>query len=139
MPTRNQLSRQAKNRSLEIDAAEIRMRAERRVGELIISQKETVGLNAGSLRRGTQAEPRDERPALAEAGIDKKLSSRAQKLAAVPEREFEGMLGDWRERGGKAKIDGSRKAPSNAGGRSQGHAVPIRNRVTPSQPLPVPE
>ena len=36
-------------------------------------------------------------PTLAEAGIDKKLSSRAQKLAAVPEDEFEGMIGEWRE------------------------------------------
>ncbi len=35
-------------------------------------------------------------PTLAEAGIDKKLSSRAQKLAAVPEDQFEGMLGEWR-------------------------------------------
>src|SRR5690606_23443592 len=34
---------QAKNRQLEIDAAEIRIRAERRLGELIVEQKETVG------------------------------------------------------------------------------------------------
>ncbi len=31
------------------------------------------------------------------AGIDKKLSSRAQKLAAVPEDEFEGMLGEFQQ------------------------------------------
>ncbi len=30
-----------------------------------------------------------------------KLSSRAQKLAAVPEAQFEGMIGEWRERIGK--------------------------------------
>jgi hypothetical protein len=35
---------------------------------------------------------------LADVGIDKKLSSRAQKLAAVPEDKFEGMLGGWRDR-----------------------------------------
>ena len=32
-------AKQAKNRQLEIDAAEIRIRAERRVGELIFRQK----------------------------------------------------------------------------------------------------
>ena len=41
---------------------------------------------------------RSEQPTLADAGIDKKLSSRAQKMAAVPEDEFEGSLGKWRER-----------------------------------------
>ncbi|WP_282608414.1 hypothetical protein [Pelagibius sp. Alg239-R121] len=34
-----------------------------------------MGLNTGSLLRGANEEPRDERPTLAEAGIDKKLSS----------------------------------------------------------------
>ena len=34
---------------------------------------------------------------LKEAGIDHKLSSRAQKLAAVSEDQFEGMLGEWRD------------------------------------------
>lgn len=89
---------QAKNKELEIDAGEIRMRAERRLGELIRQQKDTVGLNKGSLLRGSEKEPRDNRPTLAAAGIDKKLSSRAQKLAAVPEKKFEGMLGEWRDR-----------------------------------------
>ncbi|MQA65033.1 MAG: hypothetical protein GEU76_03895 [Alphaproteobacteria bacterium] len=89
---------QAKNRQLEIDAAEIRMRAERKLGELITAQKETVGLNTGARGIGTSAVPKENRtPTLAEAGIDKKLSSRAQKMAAVPEDKFEGMLGVWRD------------------------------------------
>jgi hypothetical protein len=40
-------ARQANNKGLEIDAAEIRISAERRLGELIKAQKETVGLNRG--------------------------------------------------------------------------------------------
>ena len=48
---------------------------------------------------GTSAVPKENRtPTLADAGIDKKLSSRAQKLAAVPEDKFEGMIGEWRQR-----------------------------------------
>jgi hypothetical protein len=54
-------ARQANDRDLEIQAAQIRFRAERRLGELIKAQKETVGLNQGRpalsqpylFRRGT--------------------------------------------------------------------------------------
>jgi phage N-6-adenine-methyltransferase len=91
---------QAKNRQLEIDAAEIRIRAERRLGELIRQQKETVGLNEGGRppeKTGADMEPVYKPPTLAEAGIDKKLSSHAQKVAAIPEDEFEVIVGEWRE------------------------------------------
>jgi len=93
-------AKQAKNRQLEIDAAEIRMRAERRVGELILRQKATVGDRLAQGRR-TDLVPRRnqvERVTLIEAGIDKKLSSRAQKLAALPAPMFEGILEKWRAR-----------------------------------------
>ena len=90
--------RQAKNRQLEVDAAEIRIRAERRLGQMILEQKATVGLNPGTRFRGiaggSTVEPP---PTLAEAGIDKKLSSHAQKYAALPEQEFEGMVDRWRD------------------------------------------
>lgn len=94
-------ARQAKNRSLEIDAAEIRMRAERRLGEMIRTQKETVGLARGGQpyqSTGSTLAPVERPPTLADVGVDKKLSSRAQKLAAVPAAKFEGMLGEWRDR-----------------------------------------
>ena len=41
-------ARQAKNRELEIDAAEIRIRAERRIGQLMKAQRESVGLAKGT-------------------------------------------------------------------------------------------
>lgn len=91
-------AKQAKNKQLEIDASEIRFRAERRIGELMASQKESVGLNQGTLRRGSEMDPRDEKPTLAEAGIDKHLADRARKYAAVPAQEFEDILADRRER-----------------------------------------
>jgi len=94
-------AKQAKNRELEVDCAEIRIRAERRVGELIAEQKRTIGLNQGATKgkTGRRARPVfDQRPTLKEAGIDKDLSSRAQKFAKVPDRTFEQMIGEWRER-----------------------------------------
>lgn len=93
---------QAKNKQLEIDAAEIRIRAERRIGELMAAQKE-----AGLMASGGQ--PHQKNPTgskknpvapitLAEVGIDKSLADRARKYAAVPEEEWEEELQDWRER-----------------------------------------
>lgn len=90
---------QAKNKTLEIDAAEIRIRAERRLGEMIAQQKETVGLNRGGNPNLTSRDQREVgSPTLKEAGISHDLSSRAQKLAAVPEEEFEAEVGQWRDR-----------------------------------------
>lgn len=97
-------ARQAKNRSMEIDAAEIRMRAEYRLGELIKAQKETVGLSTGTAGRGrpkkggtSMEPPKDVPPTLSEAGIDKKLSARSQKLANLSKDEFENRVAEWRD------------------------------------------
>lgn len=92
-------AKQAKNKELEVDAAEIRLRAERRLGEMIAVQKATVGLNAGGrpTETGANSEPVSV-PTLAQIGIDKKLSSRAQKIAVVPADKFESMIANWRER-----------------------------------------
>lgn len=91
-------ARQAKNKQLETDAAEIRIRAERRLGQLIQAQKETVGLADGGDAMRARFQPGTEvRSTLSDAGIDKKLSSRAQKYAAIPDDEFEQELSDWRE------------------------------------------
>ncbi|UGA46704.1 hypothetical protein HU230_0011950 [Bradyrhizobium quebecense] len=108
-------ARQAKDRDLEIQAAQLRFRAERRLGEMIVAQKETVGLNTGSrgqlrgrnVSGGSVSEqPEDDRPTLAEAGIDRKLSSKAQRLAAMPAAEFEAALDRHQEemRAGVARV-----------------------------------
>jgi len=93
-------ARQAKNRQLEIDAAEIRIRAERRLGELMAAQKATVGAAKGGGDRKSDhrvgRKPSD-RPTLAEAGIDKNLAHRARTYAAVPQDQFEQLLKDKRQ------------------------------------------
>ena len=100
----------AKNRQMEADGAEIRFRYERRVGELIKRQAETVGLNQGTAGAGdsnigratggskTDPPVNQTHPTLAEAGIDKHLADRARKYAAIPEREFNDIVDDWRRR-----------------------------------------
>lgn len=90
-------ARQAKNRTLESDAAEIRIRAEHRLGELMAAQRETVGLAKGGWKsRGFDDNPQDVTATLAEAGIDKNLADRARRYAAIPADEFEAAIKEWR-------------------------------------------
>jgi hypothetical protein len=98
-------AKQAKNRQLEVDAVEIRIRAERRLGELIQAQKQTVGLSKGTRGQlrgrdrsgGTKVDPPESLLAtLADNGIDKHLAERGRKLAKMPEDRFERNISDWR-------------------------------------------
>ena len=122
---------QAKNKTLEVDAAEIRIRAERRLGELLIQQKAATGLNTGNQFKAAAVPSVDRRevPTLAEAGIDKNLSSRAQKLAAVPHAEFEAEVSDWK---GRVKAEGERVTTrlEQAGARAQSKAGTNKNAPT---------
>jgi len=68
-------SGKAKNKQLETDAAEIRIRATRRLGELMAAQRDSVGLApAGRPRKiGLEENSIIRPPTLAEVGIDKNL------------------------------------------------------------------
>lgn len=88
---------QIKDQALLAEATEYQMRAERRLGEVIQAAK-----NAGLFRQGRQPKSTppelSSRPTLVEAGIDKKLSARAQGRASIAERAFEAMVQGVRER-----------------------------------------
>jgi hypothetical protein len=74
-------ARQAKNKTLEIDAAEIRIRAERKLGEIEASAEKASGTRRlGRPRLGGShgTPPKAETPTLAELGISKRLSARAE-------------------------------------------------------------
>lgn len=92
-------AKMAKNREMEIKAAEIRIRAERRLGEMIGQQKVEVGLNRGGRPKKTPSKTEGvfDRPTLLSMGIDYKLSSRSQEVAKLSEHEFERWLRKWRE------------------------------------------
>ena len=84
---------QAKDTELSRYATEIRLRAERRLGELMAERKE-AGLLApppppgpGRGKVGSQTDPSfSGPPTLADQGIDKHLADRARKAAAMPHR-----------------------------------------------------
>lgn len=108
-------ARQAKNRQLEVDAAEIRIRAERRMGEMLCSAKRDGGFKNGRPPNGVS------RAKLREAGIDNKLSARSQKLASIPAEKFEQQVSDWRGRASASKsrvtADINLRSPSQSSAR----------------------
>src|SRR5262245_31593326 len=88
-------ARQAKNRDLEADAVELRMRATRRLDEMRQAQKATVGLAKGG--GGKHGRKRvAEKPTLKDAGIDKNLAHQARQLGALSEQEFEQKVAETR-------------------------------------------
>ena len=105
-------AQQALNMDAERQAREIRLRAERKVGELIKEQQKTGTLanknggqksrqnqhSAGVTRRDTCKTDKSEKlipsKTLADIGISRNQSSKFQRLAEVPEKEFEEALAD---------------------------------------------
>ncbi|VAX09334.1 hypothetical protein MNBD_GAMMA25-180 [hydrothermal vent metagenome] len=96
-------AKQSKDFEMANWAAEIRIRAERRMGEMIRAQKETGGMNKGGGDRKSEQyhqshdETGDSQPKLSDMGITKSMSSRAQAIASVPEDEFEETITKHRE------------------------------------------
>jgi hypothetical protein len=83
--------RQARNTEAETKACEIRLRAERRCGQLLAEREMAKGL----LKQGQEL-PQSHgatTETLDDLGISKTQSSRWQKLAAIPEDEFEATFG----------------------------------------------
>jgi len=124
-------ARQAKNRQMEIDAAEIRIRAERRLGELMAAQKATVGVATGGQHGGRASKidgvrntPSNAPPTLAEAGIDKNLAKRARTYAAVPQGQFEQLLTDKRQSGNR-RVGLDPGIPAAAGDIESGRDQPV--------------
>ena len=72
-----------------MDAAEIRVRAERRMGQMLKEAPSAQGQRTDFLGSGDEVIP-----TLTDLGISRDLSSRAQAMAEIPEEEFEGGRGE---------------------------------------------
>lgn len=103
-------ARIAKDKRLMADAASLQMRAERKLGVLIRSAMETGQLGIGrpaksnvigtpdpDQENGSSEEPFT-RTTLSEAGIDKKLSMKAQTWARMGDDEFDAKLAEVRDK-----------------------------------------
>jgi N6-adenosine-specific RNA methylase IME4 len=84
-------AKQARDPTLMDHATDIRLRAERRAGELLHEMAKNRGARPG--KTGRKARPLlDDRPKLADLGVSKTQSSRWQKLADLDEGAFESKV-----------------------------------------------
>ena len=98
-------------------AKALKLKAERKLGEILAAMPKATGAKGV----GPIAVPKENRnqqpPTLADIGIDKKLSARAQKLAALPDEEFAAVASG--EVPVSRVIAGSKKAARRAPQRSK--------------------
>ena len=107
---------------LQNRAAEAKLRAERKAGEMLSTMEKARGgrpTNRLQPATGFVAEP-----SLRELGIEKTQSHRWQRLAAVPDRDFEAYLREAREAGREISASGLLRL----NGRRQGGPCERRSR-----------
>lgn len=101
--------RMANDVQLEMDAADLRLRAERRLGILLTEQKRDGILSRGGRPKTGQDEQPVSKVTLDDLGISKELSARSQKVGGIAERAFEAMVARTRQRiadgAGKVSFD----------------------------------
>jgi len=96
-------ARQAHNKEMEVNAAMMRERAERRLGEMIAAQRDAGLLNpgtrllgGGSGAGGFVADLPADLPTFKHLGIGKALANKARKASALPRETFEAALTERR-------------------------------------------
>lgn len=139
---------QAKDSELIEMATDIKLRAERRAGELLREMpknKGTRGTGDANVGKSTGARdargPVDSTPTLSALGITYDESSRWQKLAAMPEKQFEekvtGVKSAMRAKteGGRPKGGAKSSGAKSSGGKSAGRkgTAPPRNKTVPEE------
>lgn len=88
---------QAKNRQLELDATEIRLRATRRLGELLLVIIDDGFIEAGSKTNGAPANEKQLlRQVAAKCGCTESLARLAIKSAKPTEQQYEKLVAGWR-------------------------------------------
>lgn len=101
-------ARQIQDRALLADATIFQMRAERRLGVLLAAAREAGQIVLGRTAKGTTVEVDPDRVTLKEIGVDKRLSSKAQKAAALDDDAFEHLAESARDKirsGGAILLD----------------------------------
>jgi hypothetical protein len=107
------------------------MEAVRVLGQMMAEQKKIDGFSVGTRGSPIKGARVDEKPTLAEQGIDKNLAHRARALAKMPDADFRAAVEVTREGGQKPPkpVDEGKPAPK-APAR---HRKPLRRR----KPVPV--
>lgn len=104
-------SRIAMNTDAERQAVEIRIRAERRAGELMREMQKTPPEKAAKKSPATAAGESEYRQSIKSAGIPERTAQRWQNLAEVPKARFEAHLSQDEKPSTRAIIDSIKTKP----------------------------
>lgn len=80
-------------------ATEVRLLAERQMGEFLKAMPKNVGAKGSKVTGSVKLPVKDPAPTLTDIGITKKQSASTQKLAAIPEPEFRRRLEEGKASG----------------------------------------
>ena len=140
---------QAKDRELIEMATDIKLRAERRAGQRVREMPKNKGTsgtgdaNIGNSTGGrAERPPVDTTPKLSDLGITKDESSRWQRLAALPEAQFEEKLSTVKN-SLRAKTEGGRHKASKPRENKRGRVTPkqdmareiVREKLVANEPI----
>lgn len=119
--------------SLELvnEAQEIRIRAERRAGDLLKAMEKNKGTRLG----GNKSLPPDSKAKLSDVGVTKSQSSRWQAQASVPEKEFEKWAGETRAKGQELSANALRKVAKERTRKERITEIKARSRKEPAEGL----
>ena len=87
-------ARQAKDTEMIRKATDLRLRAERRAGEMLTAMAARKERDTGKGNRNPVLKSQAATPKLADLGVSKTQSSRWQMLAAIPQQQFETVVAD---------------------------------------------
>jgi len=71
------------------------MRAERKWGQMYAEAEKATG---GDAQRTRLQKVTESPPTLKDMGVDKRFSSKAQKIGTIPDGKYEELVGEWRDR-----------------------------------------
>ena len=135
-------ARQAKDTELVQWATEIKVRAERRAGQMLAEMPKASG-NAGlgrpKIGGNTIVPPKSNDKTLADIGITKNESSRWQKLAAVSEEQFEHAVAAAKEVAGEVTTAAMLRAARSDEPKDTETAKPAKTTPVAPTPVVVPE
>ena len=106
------------------EAAEIKIRAERKAGEILAQMPK----NEGYLYRGNTMLPRGNEPVLADLGIEKMQSSRWQMVASVPDDIFEEHIAETRADGKELTTAGIVRIAKFERAKKDGKDLPLSDK-----------
>lgn len=90
-------ARQRKDSAMEIWVAEIKLRAARRIGEISKALEKAQGKRSDIELSHTEM-TKSKKQALAQAGLSKQVANRFEKIAEIPEDEFEQVIAKSKEK-----------------------------------------